>query len=85
MLPWVHGRLGAKYGIIRYMKALATANYDFEKLINDGCVYVDKTEPTHTYLTNAPSLSSASTSAPRSATSTNRFSRARLEAWANKR
>ena len=26
------------------MKPLATANYDFEKLITDGCVYVDKTD-----------------------------------------
>ena len=26
------------------MKPIATANYDFEKLINDGCVYVDKTD-----------------------------------------
>ena len=26
------------------MKTLATANYDFEKLITDGCVYVDKTD-----------------------------------------
>ena len=26
------------------MKPIATANYDFEKLITDGCVYVDKTD-----------------------------------------
>ena len=26
------------------MKTLATSNYDFEKLITDGCVYVDKTD-----------------------------------------
>ena len=26
------------------MKAIATANYDFEKLITEGCVYVDKTD-----------------------------------------
>lgn len=26
------------------MKPIATANYDFEKLIKDGCVYVDKTD-----------------------------------------
>ena len=26
------------------MKTLATANYDFEKRITDGCVYVDKTD-----------------------------------------
>ena len=26
------------------MKPIATANYDFEKLITEGCVYVDKTD-----------------------------------------
>ena len=26
------------------MKEIATSNYDFEKLITDGCVYVDKTD-----------------------------------------
>ena len=26
------------------MKMLATANYDFEKLVTEGCVYVDKTD-----------------------------------------
>ncbi|MBQ7189332.1 MAG: AAA family ATPase [Kiritimatiellae bacterium] len=26
------------------MKPLATANYDFERLITDGCVYIDKTD-----------------------------------------
>ena len=32
------------YATIRGMKPIATANYDFEKLIKDGCVYVDKTD-----------------------------------------
>ncbi len=37
-------RCEVEFAIIRGMKPIATANYDFEKLINDGCVYVDKTD-----------------------------------------
>ena len=32
------------FAIIRAMKMLAAANYDFEKLITEECLYVDKTD-----------------------------------------
>ena len=38
------------FDIICAMKTLATANYDFEKLTTDGCVYVDKTDKRHVAL-----------------------------------